>query len=71
MTEQNIEQQKVLKGGNIADPFVIARARVEDRTVVTLEVLKPNSAKIPNICDHFGIPWLSLEAFMEKEGWQF
>lgn len=69
--QQNIEQQKLLKGGRNADPFVIARARVENRTVVTMERHKPNSAKIPNICDYFGVPWLSLEGFMEQEGWKF
>jgi len=26
--------------------------------------------KIANICDHFDIPCLSLEKFMEAEGWQ-
>jgi hypothetical protein len=53
---QNLEQQKLLKGGRNADPFIIARAAVEERTVVTMELLKPKAAKIPNICNHFGIP---------------
>lgn len=69
--QQNIEQQKLLKGGKNADPFVIAKAAVEGRAVVTMELLKPNGAKIPNICGHFGIKCLSLEAFMEEEEWQF
>ena len=69
--QQNIEQQKILKGGRNADPFVIARAAVGGATVVTMEVLRPNSAKIPNICEHFKVPWLSLEKFMEHEGWEF
>lgn len=69
--QQNIEQQKLLKGGHIADPFVIAKAGVEKKAVVTIEVLKPNSAKIPNICKHFGIQCWSLEEFMEEEGWTF
>src|SRR5262249_24070629 len=47
--QQNIEQQKLLKGGKNADPFVIAKAAVEDRAVVTMEELKPNAARIPNI----------------------
>jgi hypothetical protein len=29
--QQNIEQQKLLKGGKNAEPFVIARAAVEGR----------------------------------------
>ena len=69
--QQNIEQQKILKGGNVADPFVIARAAVEGRSVVTMEALKPNSARIPNICQHFKIGCLSLEQFMEQEEWEF
>ena len=69
--QQNIEQQKILNGGKNADPFVIAKARVENRIVVTMEQLRPNAVKIPNICEHFGIRWLSLEGFMEVEGWEF
>ncbi|PZU08635.1 PIN domain-containing protein [Sphingomonas sp.] len=69
--QQNIEQQKLLKGGRNADPFVIALANCNGRTVVTMEKAKPNGAKIPNICAHFGIACLTLEEFMEQEGWQF
>jgi hypothetical protein len=69
--QQNIELQKILKGGKNADPFVIAKARVEGRTVVTMELLKPNGTKIPNICKHFDVPCLTLQEFMEEEGWEF
>lgn len=69
--QQNIERQKLLKGGRNADPFVIAKAAVTERTVVTMEQLRPHAAKIPNICDHFGIPCMTLEDFMETEGWEF
>ena len=69
--QQNIERQKILKGGKNADPFVIAKAAVEKRAVVTMETLKPNAARIPNICDHFKIPCKTLEEFMEEEGWEF
>jgi hypothetical protein len=71
--QQNIEQQKILKGGKNADAFVIAKAAVESGTVVTMELLKGNAVKIPNICGHCGIQCLSLEIekFMEEEGWQF
>lgn len=69
--QQNIEQQKLLKGGRNADPFVIAKAAIDGGSVVTMELLKPNSAKIPNICQHFSVPCLTLEAFMEAEGWTF
>ena len=69
--QNNIEGKKLLRGGRLADPFVIARAGVTGATVVTMETLKPNAADIPNICEHFEIPWLSLQGFMETEGWTF
>lgn len=69
--QQNIEQKKLLKGGRNADPFVIAKAATDGGTVVTMEQFKENGAKIPNICDHFWIECVSLEQFMEREGWQF
>lgn len=69
--QQNIEAQKLLKGGRMADPFVIAKAAVEGKTVVTTELFKPNATKIPNICQHFGVQFLTLQEFMETEGWKF
>ena len=36
-----------------------------------MERLKPNAVKVPNICEHFKIPYLDLEGFMESEGWEF
>lgn len=69
--QQNIERQKLLKGGFIADPFVVAKAMSDGLTVVTMELIKPNAAKIPNICQHFNVPCLTLEEFMAAEGWQF
>lgn len=69
--QQNIEQQKLLKGGKNADPFIIAKAFSEKGTVVTLEMFKPNASKIPNICNHFKVPCITLEEFMEEEGWVF
>ena len=69
--QQNIERQKMLKGGRNADPFVIAKAAVTERTVVTMEQQQLNAVKIPNICDHFGVPCMTLEDFMETEGWEF
>jgi len=69
--QHNIEQKKLLKGGNNADPFIVAKAAVINGTVVTMEQHAPNAAKIPNICNHFDILCLSLEEFMEAEGWKF
>lgn len=69
--QQNIEQKKLLRGGKVADAFVIARAACEDRIVVTGETMKPHAVKIPNICAHFGLKCMSLAEFMEAEGWVF
>lgn len=72
--------QQRLKGNPIADPFVIACARINNGTVVTEEgwqhpgstlTLKPNAAKIPNVCAHFKIPCIDLEEFMQQQGWTF
>ena len=68
---QVIEQKKLLKGGKNADPFIIARARVLEATVITMESEPKNGAKVPNICRHFNIPCTSLEGFMVLEGWEF
>jgi hypothetical protein len=36
-----------------------------------MELGKLNAAKIPNICQHSGVPCMSLEEFMEAKGWEF
>ncbi len=70
--QANIRKKERLQGKAVADPFVIAKAKiVEDGCVVTQETLKDNAAKIPNICLAFDVPYLNLEGFMEKEGWEF
>lgn len=69
--QQNIERQKLLNGGKNADPFVIARAAINKSIVVTMEQLKPNAAKIPNICEYFKVEWRTLEQFMEEQDWEF
>ena len=66
-----ISKKSRLQGKPVADPFVIAKAKQIDGCVVTQELFKENAAKIPNVCDHFGIPYTNLEGFMEKEGWEF
>jgi hypothetical protein len=69
--QANIEKQKLYKGCRNADAFIVARAYATGGTVVTMERLKPNAVRVPNICEHFNIPYLDLEGFMEKEGWVF
>lgn len=70
-------KQFLMDNKPIADPFIIAKAKVLGGTVITLEgfepdgSIKPNAPKIPNICQHFKIECLDLNGFMEKEDWQF
>ena len=66
-----IRKQERLKGKHVADPFVIARAKILSACVVTQEKNIENAAKIPNVCDHFRIACINLEGFMEKESWTF
>jgi len=66
-----IRKKERLRGKPVADPFVIARAKVLDCQVVTTELFKDNSAKIPNVCKHFSVQCINLEGFMEQEGWTF
>lgn len=66
-----VGNKAILKGTPVADPFVVAAAKAESATVVTQEGLKPNAAKIPNVCQHFGVPCMNLETFMAQQGWAF
>ena len=66
-----IGQKAMLKGTPVADPFVVAAAKVKGGKVVTEEGRKPNAAKIPNVCEHFGIGYTHLEGFIAKQGWSF
>ena len=75
-----IGEQQRLKGTPVADPFVIACAKIKGGTVVTEEGWdhsnstlspKPNAAKIPNVCAHFNVPCINLEGFMQQQGWIF
>ena len=66
-----VAQKAVLKGTPVADPFVVACAGVRGATVVTEETLRPNAAKIPNVCQYFGIHCTDLEGLFRDLGWQF
>jgi len=70
--QANIRKKERLQGKAVADPFVIAKAKTaEGGFVVTQEIFRKNAAKIPNICKAFNVPYLNLEGFMGKEGWEF
>jgi hypothetical protein len=69
--QQLIGTTQRLTGRPVADPFVIASAHHRDAVVVTEESNRPNAARIPNVCSHFGIECISIEVLMEREGWEF
>ena len=60
----------------IADPWLIAAAKVYDLSIVTFEVRdgglslknQTGSIKIPDVADHFGVESLNLYAMMEEIG---
>ncbi|NJD01221.1 MAG: DUF4411 family protein [Ruminiclostridium sp.] len=66
-----ISRKNLLNGKPVADPFVIAKAKIVNGIVVTNEVNRPNGVKIPNICEHFKVGCVNLEKFMEIENWRF
>jgi hypothetical protein len=69
--QQLVGPKQLARGSPVADPFVISRGHVIGGTVVTEEVLKPNAAKIPNVCAHFGVECINLETLLAREGWQY
>lgn len=66
-----IRKKERLEGKPVADPFVIAKAKVGAGCVVTQERKTENAAKIPNVCEHFKIQCENLETFMKNENWTF
>lgn len=68
---QLIGQKAQLKGMPVADPFLVARGAILGACVVTEEVLKPNAAKVPNVCAHFGVRSTNVQGFLVEVGWRF
>jgi hypothetical protein len=66
-----VGEQQRLKGSPVADPFLIASAKCCGGCVVTEEGKKPNAAKIPNVCDHFGISYTNVLGFLKQKKWKF
>jgi len=69
--QQLINEKQRLTASPAADPFIVASAKVRNACVVTEESFKKNAAKIPNVCDHYGIEWVTIQGFMDKERWRF
>ena len=58
-----------------ADPFVISLARSENCTVITEERRTGSGPggrpRIPNVCDAFGVPCLTLTGFFREQSWKY
>lgn len=66
-----VKRENIIKGGPVADPFIIALANEISGCVVTQEWKKPNAPRIPNVCEKYNIECVNLVGFMRKEKWQF
>jgi Domain of unknown function (DUF4411) len=62
-----VRREKMLKGIPVADPFIIAAAKVHKGCVVTQESLKPGGARIPTVCADLKVECIDLEKFLERE----
>lgn len=69
--QQLLQKKQRIKSKPLADPWLVAKAKVEQGILVTEEAHKPNAARIPNVCEHFGVRCMNLEGFMEEENWRF
>lgn len=69
--QQMISEKRRLGPKPVADPWVVARAWELDGCVVSEETPKQNSAKIPNVCDHFGVDCCTVKDMLKREGWVY
>lgn len=66
-----IKEDVILSGKPLADPFVIAQAKVHNCILVHQEKFKPNAHKIPNVCEFYKVTEISLFDFFRLEKWKF
>lgn len=66
-----VGQKQIITGAPVADPFLVAATMVTGGCVVTEERHKPNSTKIPAVCEHFGIRCTNLEGMLIVLDWSF
>ena len=66
-----VKNKSILGGKPVADPFVIAKAKIFNSCIVSEEKFKKNVTKIPNVCKYFDISHKNLKEFMKNEDWSF
>jgi len=60
----NYSEKEAKKFLDVADPWLIAKCKVMDATLVTKEVLAPSNTKkvkIPNICEIFDLKYIQTQ----------
>ncbi|MBW8035663.1 MAG: DUF4411 family protein [Planctomycetes bacterium] len=58
-----VKRNRIQRGMPVADPFVIALAKVKNGCVVTQE--SPN--RMPAVCENIGVDCINLEQFLGRE----
>ena len=75
-----VDKKATLKGGPLADPFLIAKAMAKPESIVVTREQHAKKDKkgnqqgplqIPDVCQHFGVEVVSPREFLEREKWQF
>lgn len=62
-----IKDNNITKGLPVADPFILAIAKLRNGIVVTMEARGRLGARIPNVCDKLEIECISWSEFLNKE----
>jgi hypothetical protein len=66
-----VRRNHILKGMPVADPFIVAAAKIHEGTVVTQESFKSGGARIPTVCKEFDVAFINIEEFLEREKLQY
>jgi dimeric dUTPase (all-alpha-NTP-PPase superfamily) len=69
----DMAKEEFMSGSN-ADAWIIAYAKANKLSIVTLEVLNKQIKRkvpIPNICEAFQIKYFNIFDFLKKEGFKF
>jgi hypothetical protein len=66
-----VRRTNILKGLPVADPFVVASAKIHNGAVVTREIFRDKGARIPTVCKQFDVECITVEQFLEKEKLKF
>jgi len=61
--QNNVAKRNMLEGLPVADPFIVAKASINNASVVSREIYRPHAAKIPNLCEFLGVTYVEDEDF--------